>query len=256
MSDLLVLASELGEKTLWNPTILGFLVVISAVVLFCGSVYLLLGTNMGARLGFLVAAAGLTGLLALLSIVWFITATPLNSPRGSQATWEPVEVVATYSGSSVDVVAAIERGGEAVSEDSFGDIRPSVEAALVTSASEEGESSELALVGDTSDIIPVSSYETGGGSRWAFWHEPKYQAVEFCLDDDSDDDVAFDELAPDPMCDAELGNQVIVFERDLGTLRQPPAMFLIAFSILFALSLAGLHWREKDLRAAAAAEAE
>ena len=52
-----LLGAELTHKTLWNPTILGVLVFISAVMLFCGSVYLLLGTNLGARLGFLVAAA-------------------------------------------------------------------------------------------------------------------------------------------------------------------------------------------------------
>ena len=52
-----------GEKNLWDPTILGVLVVLSAVGLFCGSVYLLLGTNLGGRLGFLVAGACLTGFM-------------------------------------------------------------------------------------------------------------------------------------------------------------------------------------------------
>ena len=46
---LLTLASEGGPKTLWNPTILGVLVALCAVGLFCGSVYLLLGTNLGGR---------------------------------------------------------------------------------------------------------------------------------------------------------------------------------------------------------------
>ena len=46
---------------------------ICAVGLFCGSVYLLLGTNLGARLGFLVAAAGLTGFLVLLTTLWLTT---------------------------------------------------------------------------------------------------------------------------------------------------------------------------------------
>ena len=52
-----------ARRTLWDPTILGVLVVISAIGLFCGSVYLLLGTNLGARLGFLVAGACLTGFM-------------------------------------------------------------------------------------------------------------------------------------------------------------------------------------------------
>ena len=49
----------------------------------------------------------------------------------------------------------------------------------------------------------------------------------------------------------------LVLERDLGSLRIPPFVVFLASSILFALSLLGLHWRERDLEAAkAAAEAE
>ena len=39
---LLILAQEATPKGLWYPTILGVLVVIAAVGLFCGSIYLLL----------------------------------------------------------------------------------------------------------------------------------------------------------------------------------------------------------------------
>ena len=38
-----------------------------AIVLFCGSIYLLLGTNLGARLGFLVAFTGLMGFMVILT---------------------------------------------------------------------------------------------------------------------------------------------------------------------------------------------
>ena len=65
---IVILASELTEKGLWYPTILGVLVVVAGVVLFCGSAYLLLGTNLGARLGFLVAFTGLMGFLMVLSL--------------------------------------------------------------------------------------------------------------------------------------------------------------------------------------------
>ncbi|MCZ7535799.1 MAG: hypothetical protein M5T61_07625 [Acidimicrobiia bacterium] len=51
MNTLLLLASEGNKaKTLWDPTILGLLVFVSALGLFCGSVYLLLATDLGARL--------------------------------------------------------------------------------------------------------------------------------------------------------------------------------------------------------------
>ena len=82
MDSVFLLASTAGEKGLWDPFILGVLVVIAALGLFCGSVYLLLATNLGARLGFLVAAASLTGFMVLLSMLWLTTQTPLNSPRG------------------------------------------------------------------------------------------------------------------------------------------------------------------------------
>ena len=48
----------------WEPELRGILIVIIAVVVLCGSIYMILATNLGARLGFLVALAGLTGWLA------------------------------------------------------------------------------------------------------------------------------------------------------------------------------------------------
>ena len=59
-----------AHPNLWNPTILGVLVVLSAIGLFCGSAYLLLATNLGGRLGFLVAFASLTGFMVLLTTLW------------------------------------------------------------------------------------------------------------------------------------------------------------------------------------------
>ena len=93
-----------GDKNLWDPTILGVLVVLSAVGLFCGSVYLLLGTNLGARLGFLVAGACLFGFLVLLSSLWITTATPLNSPKGRPPGWKVIEVVDDPSASNIAAV--------------------------------------------------------------------------------------------------------------------------------------------------------
>ncbi len=67
ISHLLITAAEgPAHPNLWNPTILGVLVVLSAIGLFCGSAYLLLATNLGGRLGFLVAFASLTGFMVLL----------------------------------------------------------------------------------------------------------------------------------------------------------------------------------------------
>jgi hypothetical protein len=56
----------------YDPEIRGVLVVATAAAILCGSVYLLLSTNIGARLGFQVALAGLFGWLMLLSVFWWI----------------------------------------------------------------------------------------------------------------------------------------------------------------------------------------
>ena len=72
VTRLLITAAEgPAHPNLWNPTILGVLVVLSAIGLFCGSAYLLLATNLGARLGFLVAFASLTGFMVLLTTLWW-----------------------------------------------------------------------------------------------------------------------------------------------------------------------------------------
>ena len=50
----------------WAPEIRGIIFVTIGVVALCGSVYLVLGTNLGFRLGFLVAMAGLFGWMLIL----------------------------------------------------------------------------------------------------------------------------------------------------------------------------------------------
>ena len=54
----------------WDPVITGYLAVLISVLVLCGSVYLLLATNLGVRLGFLVAWTGL----------WAVSYTHLTLP--------------------------------------------------------------------------------------------------------------------------------------------------------------------------------
>ena len=61
---------------------------------------------------------------------------------------------------------------------------------------------------------------------------------------------------PAPTCDAAQQPTTIVLEKDLGSVRFPPFMTMVASAILFALSLLGLHWRERDLQELAAKESE
>jgi hypothetical protein len=56
----------------WDPQIRGFLAVLVGVVVLMGSVYLLLGTNLGSRLGFLVAISAIFGWCTIMGITWWV----------------------------------------------------------------------------------------------------------------------------------------------------------------------------------------
>ena len=102
-----ILAAEVLPKGLWYPTILGVLVVLAAIGLFVGSVYLLLGTNLGARLGFLVTFTCLAGFMAILSSLWLTTASPLNTFKGRIKSWSVSQVVTDLGDARIAAVRHI-----------------------------------------------------------------------------------------------------------------------------------------------------
>jgi len=81
----------------FDPGIRGILVVLVGVSVLMGSVYLLLGTNLGSRLGFLVALTGLFGWLMILTFMWWLT-PPAIGPRGNLPSWKPVEIYVNGAG--------------------------------------------------------------------------------------------------------------------------------------------------------------
>ena len=81
----------------FDPHIRGALVAMTGVVVLCGSVYLILATDVGARLGFLVAAGGLAGWMVIMGITWWMM-PPAIGPAGAGPTWEIVDVVGRFLG--------------------------------------------------------------------------------------------------------------------------------------------------------------
>ena len=91
----------------FNPGFKGILVVATGTAVLGGSVYLLLATNMGARLGLLVAFAGLFGWLSILTLTWWIQ-PPGNGPRGTNPSWKPVEIYVSGGGNpQTEVLASL-----------------------------------------------------------------------------------------------------------------------------------------------------
>jgi hypothetical protein len=254
--DLLVVAQEHLDKSLWNPTILGVLVVVFAIVLFCGSIYLLLGTNLGARLGFLVAFTGLTGFLALLTILWMTTASPLNTLKGRPSSWKVQEVVSSLDDAKTDEARTIAEEGEKVDATESANVKAFVDEALAppTEGVEGGGESEFARFDEVTQFMTGDTFEVGGGNPnpldFELTHEPKVAAVEYC--EVLDVEVPFGLPPPEPRCDPDSQNQgFVILELDLGSLRVPPVVAFVMFSVLFGLGLLALHWREQDEAAAA-----
>jgi hypothetical protein len=261
MSFVITLAQHAGgEETLWDPLILGVLVTIAAVALFIGTIYAILGTNVGARLGFLITFTGLCGFMVVLSILWITTASPLNTLRGQIPAWDVQEVVPSLSDASPEQVADIEQDGEEADLTQAAEIKATVDEALVTQEETptepvDPEENEFAEFSEVTDFTTTDTLVVGGSDpnplKLEFTHVPQYAAVQYC--EVLDVEVPFGEAPPEPECDADSENQGwIILERNLGSLRLPPVMALIIFTILFGVGLLALHWREKDEMEAAA----
>ena len=83
-------AVEIFAGLAWDPEIRGFLAVLTGVVVLMGSVWLLLATNTGTRLGTLIALAGFFGWMTIMAAIWWIYGIGY---RGDAPTWNEVEIV-------------------------------------------------------------------------------------------------------------------------------------------------------------------
>ncbi len=245
-----LLAEAPAHPNIWNPTIIGILTVASAIVLFCGSVYLLLATNMGARLGFLVAAAALSGFMLLLATLWWTSGSSgIDPPHGRSPTWNVVDVVSTPSDSKIKEVRTIAETGKPIAEEQLTNLKAAIDAGLVqapaTGTTETAapakpfakftQSSDYLVGGDT-----LKAFEKGGGTKNVFWHNPRYAAVQLC--------ETVENSAP-PACDPLKDTPFVILEYNLGTLRQPVIAYWFMSLLLFSLSMLALHWYEQDQRA-------
>jgi hypothetical protein len=75
----------------WDPAIKGILTVLVGAVILFGSIYLIVATNTGARLGLMITLAGLFGFLSILTLYWWVS-PPGNGPRGTDPSWQVKEV--------------------------------------------------------------------------------------------------------------------------------------------------------------------
>jgi hypothetical protein len=76
----------------WDPQVRGILSVLVGVLVLMGSIYLLLGTNLGSRVGLLVALTALSGWMIIHGMVWWIY-PPGQGPSGRIPGWDVQEII-------------------------------------------------------------------------------------------------------------------------------------------------------------------
>ena len=249
----------------WSPELRGILIVIIAVVTLCGSIYMILGTNMGARLGFLVALAGLAGWMFIMGAVWWTYGKGLLGP---DASWQAVgnNTVIREPGllSDVGVVGdpIVVSGTNATSD--AAEVSEQLRAggwekldsalpAYQQAGSAGGVMLEESGAFAAGEFVGVSVYAKGG-ERWpilfdgkidylAFFHEPHYSLVEIAP------------LVPQrtepgraparAVIDTERPHEYVYMIRDLGSKRVPAAIITITSLIIFLLLCWMLHTRDR-----------
>lgn len=249
----------------WEPELRGLLTVLIGVVVLCGSVYLLLGTNLGARLGFLVALTGLAGWMALMGALWWVYGIGLV---GEDPSWRQVEGRTVIQDTDSLRQAGVIEARPAADADAD----PLTQAVAVRevlvdegwsqvpeSASTFGQAATAAgtFLQETGAFEPgdfrvTDLYEIGGERRpkisdsldfLAFWHAPKYVLAEV---------APLEQLRTEPgrapttaEVDDERGRQYVYMVRDQGSLRVPSAMLTIGSLIVFLSLCWMLHRRDR-----------
>lgn len=261
-----ILANVLAVN--WEWELRGTLIVIIAVTLFCGSIYLVLATNLGARLGFLVALTGLAGWMTLLGMIWMIYGIGLKGPdpswaevpgrtvlQDTDALYQAnvfshrVEVPedATFT-EEAELVADrfTEEGWVPLSEDA---------PAFGQAASAAGEFLEEAGAFSAGEFQAVRVFDTGG-ERYpmigdfdllAFFHKPHYAVVEVAPLVPTRTEAGRAPAAPE--IDEFRQRQYVYMIRDLGARRQPALVLTLGSGLVFLAGCWLLHRRDRVLAA-------
>jgi len=231
----------------WNPHVRGGLYVLIAVVILCGSGVLILGTNLGGRLGFQAAAAGLTGFFVIIGATWWVYGI---GPQGKAPAWVPrFEIRGDLSQTESEILEGFPKGWEELdlSDEAVADALPVSDAALTESGSFQA----------SGDYLPVAALEKGGETYGPFgvfnfrplnlFHKPHYLVIQVQAVEPQEEIPGAP--PPRPRVDPNAPPVSVVMVRDLGSLRVNPAVFTIASMLLFGLLVYQLHTRDKELMA-------
>lgn len=267
----------------WDPEIRGILSVLVGVVVLGGSVYLLLGTNVGNRLGILLSLAAIFGWMTIHGLVWLIY-PPIMGPAGRGPSWEIQEVVyGDLTESMLEKAHGVDTSALPPSEE-IDDLTPEDVAAISEEHAEELDGWELLAASDAArgeaqtavdavlaeGIVPgleestsrvfTYTFETGGkpqresdsvidrvsnriGNTLRLTHPPHYAVVQM-------QPATVEEAPPgEPPNQPEIveGSQTVsvVLIRDIGERRLPATLIFLGSGLIFGLLCVMLHQRDR-----------
>jgi hypothetical protein len=236
----------------WQPEIRGISTVVIGIVVLMGSVYLLLGTNLGSRLGFLVSLAGLFGWMFLMGIIWWAYGIGL---KGADASWKPEEIIVEFDQAKyADVVGGISVSGTTVDAPGWRKLAEDDPRRGQAVSSADEILINKAKYYKAGDYEPVAVFETGG-KRWpmlfgreeldflAFKREARYSLVQVqpLLKQATEPGKA----PPRPVADSTQPPRFVLMIRDLGNERVPAALITIFSGLVFGATCVMLHRRDR-----------
>ena len=234
----------LAFEVSWDPAIRGILATAVGVVVLCGSIYLILGTNLGSRLGFLVAAAGLSGWCFLMFAFWAVYGIGY---QGDTPTWQVLEVVTSEAADDLSQ-ASLEDAHDLSQWDTI-PAEARGEAQAVAAAAIVGEEAAIPLYETEADFEVIDAFEMGGKpdtffNNWIPGPHPPHHAI-IQVQGVEEVEVEFGQAPPPAEVDTSAPVHSVVMVRDLGSRRLPAALLTIATLIIFAVCCSALHRRDK-----------
>jgi hypothetical protein len=263
----------------WDPQLRGALIVLTGAAILIGSVLVLLYTDLGLKLGVLAAAAGLSGLLLLLNIIWLMA--PLGTGpigyKGSNSGWVVEEIVqgdllqnsATHAvvGTPGKPETRFPNGWTQIYQGNglLASASPAADAALTPPAANAAPAPARRFpppFKTTQDYVVVGAWTKGGHNYLVnvlgykiFWrirkhqvfikHQPHYVVVR--VQQALPSVTLAGAAATLPAADVTKPVYSVVMLRDVGSLRLPPILLGFGALIVFAVTVEKLHSRDKEI---------
>lgn len=274
----------LAATITWDPFLRGTLITVLFVVLLPGSVFLVLSTDVGGRLAFLLMAAGMTGMMAILSMLWI--SLDSSADIGRPNSWKPLEIVTGDYASQVTVKSAasfpvnhVATGTkppltalktkhwywpiQSCNDSSWHKIEPALlsdpesegDAVLANAAGTKFGAAVTSPFKSATDYVYVDGFRKGQNSGCLFaWNRHKVY-VPFARGADvvvlrvkpALPSLSLSSAPPTPQPDPNAPFTYVIMERNLGSVRQPQFIVFISMTITFLVICYLLHVRDKEI---------